>query len=149
VEPSSLEIDQILEILPHRWPFVMVDRVQSIVPFERIRAHKSVSMNEPWFQGHFPGRAIMPGVLILEALAQAGALLAHASAPFDKARSLVYLASIDKAKFRKPVTPGDRLDLDVHVLHHRANVWKLKGEAFVDNAICAHAELLASVVERS
>jgi 3-hydroxyacyl-[acyl-carrier-protein] dehydratase len=148
-QKASIDIERILQILPHRWPFVLVDRVTEVVPKERIRGHKSVSMNEPWFLGHFPGRPIMPGVLILEALAQIGGLLAYASEPFDVSNSLMYFLGIDKAKFRRPVTPGDRLDLEVSVLHHRTNVWKLKGEAFVDGTLCAQGELLASVVDRA
>jgi 3-hydroxyacyl-[acyl-carrier-protein] dehydratase len=146
---TSLDIERILTILPHRWPFVMVDRVTEITPGERIRGHKCVTFNEPWFQGHFPSRPIMPGVLILECLAQIGGLLAYASEPFDASNSLMYFLGIDKAKFRRPVTPGDRLDLEVSILHHRTNVFKLKGEASVDGTLCAHAELLASVVDRT
>lgn len=145
---TTLDIERILQILPHRYPFVMVDRVTSITPHESIRGHKCVSMNEPWFLGHFPSRPIMPGVLILEALAQIGGILAYASEPFDAQRSLMYFLGIDKAKFRRPVIPGDRLDLDVKVLHHRTNVWKLQGEASVDGTLCAQGELLASVVDR-
>ncbi len=145
---TSIEIDRILQILPHRWPFVLVDRVTEIVPRERIVGHKCVTMGEPWFQGHFPARPIMPGVLILEALAQIGGLLAYASEPFDAQSSLMYFLGIDKAKFRRPVTPGDRLDLEVTVVHHRTNVWKLRGEASVDGTLCAQGELLASMVDR-
>ena len=145
---TTLDIKRILEILPHRWPFVLVDRVTEVVGHEFIRGHKSVSMNEPWFQGHFPGYPIMPGVLILEALAQIGGILAYASEPFDAASSLMFFLGIDKAKFRRPVIPGDRLDLEVRVIHHRSNVWKLKGEASVDGTLCAEGELLASVVDR-
>ena len=146
---TSLDIERILTILPHRWPFVMVDRVTEIKPGERIRGHKCVTFNEPWFPGHFPSRPIMPGVLILECLAQIGGLLAYATEPFDASNSLMYFLGIDKAKFRRPVTPGDRLDLEVSILHHRTNVFKLKGEASVDGTLCAHAELLASVVDRT
>lgn len=147
--PTTIEIDRILQILPHRWPFVMVDRVTSVVPRERIVGHKCVTMGEPWAQGHFPARPIFPGVLIIEALAQIGGILAYASEPFDASSSLMYFLGIDKAKFRRPVTPGDRLDLEVSVIHHRTNVWKLKGEAFVDGTLCAQGELLASVVDRN
>ncbi len=146
---TSIDIDRILQILPHRFPFVMVDRVTEVVPFERIRGHKSVAMNEPWFLGHFPSRPMMPGVLILEALAQIGGLLAYASEPFDAQSSLMYFLGIDKAKFRRPVVPGDRLDLEVSVLTHRTNVWKFKGEASVDGTLCAQGELLASVVDKA
>ncbi len=145
---TELDIDRILRILPHRWPFVMVDRVNELVPNEVIRGHKCVSMNEPWFLGHFPQNPIMPGVLVIESLAQIGGILAYASEPFDEATSLLYFLGIDKAKFRRPVVPGDRLDLEVTVIQHRTNVWKLKGEASVDGTLCAQAELLASVVDR-
>ena len=144
----KIEIPKILEILPHRYPFVLVDRVTEIVPGELIRGHKMVSYNEPWCQGHFPDHPIMPGVLIIEALAQVGGILAYASEPFDATSSLMYFLGIDKAKFRNTVTPGDRLDLEVQVLHHRSNVWKLKGEATVEGTLCASGELLASIVDR-
>ncbi len=146
---SAVDIERILQILPHRWPFVLVDRVTEIVENERIRGHKCVSMGELWFQGHFPGRPIMPGVLILEALTQLGGILAYASDPFDASSSLMYFLGIDKAKFRRVVTPGDRLDLEVTVIHHRTNVWKLRGEASVDGTLCAQGDLLASVVPRN
>jgi 3-hydroxyacyl-[acyl-carrier-protein] dehydratase len=146
--PTTLEIERILQILPHRWPFVLVDRVTDVVPGERIVGHKCVSMGEPWFSGHFPAHPIMPGVLIVEALAQIGGILAYASDPFDPTTSLMYFLGIDKAKFRRAVTPGDRLDLEVTIVHHRTNVWKFRGEASVDGTLCASAELLASVIER-
>jgi 3-hydroxyacyl-[acyl-carrier-protein] dehydratase len=149
VKPATtIDIDRILKILPHRWPFVLVDRVTDVRPGERIVGHKCVTMAEPWFQGHFPSRPIMPGVLILEALAQLGGILAYATEPFDASSSLMYFLGIDKAKFRRPVTPGDRLDLEVAVAHHRTNVWKFRGEASVEGTLCASAELLASVVDR-
>ncbi len=147
-KPLRIQISKILEILPHRYPFVMVDRVTEIVPGKSIRGHKMVSYNEPWCQGHFPGRPIFPGVLIVEALAQIGGILAYASEPFDTTNSLMYFLGIDKAKFRHTVTPGDKLDLMVEVLHHRSNVWKLRGEATVDGTLCASGELLASIVDR-
>jgi 3-hydroxyacyl-[acyl-carrier-protein] dehydratase len=145
---TELDIDRILQILPHRWPFVMVDRVTEIVPHELIRGHKAVSINEPWFPGHFPSNPIMPGMLVVEALSQIGGILAYASEPFDQESSLLYFLGIDKVKFRRPVIPGDRLDLEVTVVQHRTNVWKLKGEASVDGTLCAQGELLASVVDR-
>jgi 3-hydroxyacyl-[acyl-carrier-protein] dehydratase len=143
-----IDIEKILEILPHRYPFVMVDRVTEIVPHKTIRGHKMVSYNEPWVQGHFPGHPIMPGVLIIEALAQIGGILAYASEPFDSTTSLMYFLGIDKAKFRHTVSPGDKLDLWVEVVHHRTNVWKLRGEATVEGTLCAQGELLASIVDR-
>ena len=126
----------------------MVDRVTEIVPGKSIRGHKMVSYNEPWSQGHFPGRPIFPGVLIIECLAQIGGILAYASEPFDTTNSLMYFLGIDKAKFRHTVTPGDRLDLYVEILHHRSNVWRMRGEATVEGTLCAQGELLASVVDR-
>jgi 3-hydroxyacyl-[acyl-carrier-protein] dehydratase len=143
-----IQISKILEILPHRYPFVMVDRVTEIEPGKSIHGHKMVSYNEPWSQGHFPGRPIFPGVLIIECLAQIGGILAYASEPFDTTNSLMYFLGIDKAKFRHTVTPGDKLDLMVEVLHHRSNVWKLRGEATVEGTLCASGELLASIVDR-
>lgn len=148
MKSTQLDIERILQILPHRWPFVLVDRVTEIVPGERIRGHKCVSMNEPWFQGHFPKNPIMPGVLVIEALAQIGGILAYASEPFDTQASLLYFLGIDKAKFRRPVVPGDRLDLEVSIVQHRTNVWKLRGEASVEGTLCAQGELLASVVDQ-
>lgn len=148
-ERIQLDINKILQILPHRFPIVMVDRVTNVVPHKSIDGHKCVSSNEPWCQGHFPRRPILPGVLILEALAQIGGILAYASEPFDAETSLMYFLGIDKAKFRHPVVPGDRLDLHVEVVHHRSNVWKLQGEASVDGAVCAQGELLASIVDRA
>jgi 3-hydroxyacyl-[acyl-carrier-protein] dehydratase len=147
-ERTELDIERILSILPHRWPFVLVDRVTDVVPHESIRGHKCVSMNEPWFLGHFPRHPIMPGVLVIEALAQIGGILAYASEPFDESTSLLYFLGIDKAKFRRTVEPGDKLDLYAEVLHRRSNVWRMKGEARVDGVLAAEAELLASVVDR-
>ncbi len=143
-----LDINRILRVLPHRFPFVMVDRVHRLVPKESIDGHKCVAFNEPWFQAHFPGRPIMPGVLIVEALVQISTLLAYVSDPFDADKNIMYFLGIDKVKFRHPVIPGDRLDLHAEILHHRSNVWKLRGEATVDGTLCAQGELLASVVDR-
>lgn len=144
----ELDIQKILEILPHRYPFVLVDRVTDIVPNQSIRGVKMVSYNEPWVCGHFPGRPIMPGVLIIEALAQIGGILTYASDLVDPSTSLMFFLGIDKAKFRHTVTPGDRLDLFVQVVHHRTNVWKFRGEATVGGTLCAQGELLASIVDR-
>ena len=147
-KPVGLEIHQILAVLPQRFPFVMVDRVTEIVAGKSIRGYKNVSFNEPWCPGHFPQRPIMPGVLILEALAQIGGILAYTSDPFDPTSNLMFFLGIDKAKFRRTVTPGDRLELSVQVIHHRSNVWKLSGQANVDGTLCAEGELLASIVDR-
>jgi 3-hydroxyacyl-[acyl-carrier-protein] dehydratase len=148
VEPVSLDIHQILGILPQRYPFVMVDRVTEVVASKYARGHKCVSINEPFFVGHFPLRPIMPGVLIVEALAQLGGILAYVSDPFDPTTNLMYFLGIDNARFRRPVTPGDRMDLYVEVSHHRTNMWKFAGEVTVDGTLVAEGELLASIVDR-
>jgi 3-hydroxyacyl-[acyl-carrier-protein] dehydratase len=146
---EAIDIDRILQILPHRWPFVLLDRITEVIPGERIRATKCVTFTEPWFQGHFPNRRIMPGVLIVEALAQAGGVLAHATEAIQDTTSILALLGIDRARFRHPVTPGDKLDIEVAVRHRRARVWKLEGEARVDGKLSASAELLVGVVGRS
>jgi beta-hydroxyacyl-ACP dehydratase FabZ len=138
---------EIQGILPHRYPFLLVDRVIEISP-DKIVALKNVSAGEPHFQGHFPGHPVMPGVLIIEALAQAGALLAAKTVGFDPATQVVYFMAIDKAKFRKPVVPGDQLRLEVVPLRKGGKIWKLRGEAKVDGQVVCEAELLASIANR-
>jgi beta-hydroxyacyl-ACP dehydratase FabZ len=134
-------------ILPHRYPFLLVDRVMEIGP-DKIVARKNVSAGEPYFQGHFPGHPVMPGVLIIEALAQAGAILAAKATGFDPTTHVVYFMAIDKAKFRKPVVPGDQLVLEVVPLRKGGSIWKLRGEAKVDGAVVCEAELLATMQRR-
>jgi len=143
-----LDIRDIERILPHRYPFLLVDRVDELGP-DRIVARKLVSRNEPHFNGHFPGHPVMPGVLIIEALAQAGALLAASVVSFDPAKQVVYFMAIDKARFRKPVVPGDVLSLEVTPLRKGGAIWKLRGEAKVDGTLVAEAELLASIQPRA
>ncbi len=143
-----MDIAQILAALPHRYPFLLVDRVVEVVKGERIHAYKNVTFNEEFFQGHFPGRPVMPGVLQLEAMAQAGALLAHASAPFDPAQKVIYLMSFDRVKFRRVVAPGDRLDLFVSVERQKGPIWKLAGEAKVDGALASEALMMATIADR-
>jgi 3-hydroxyacyl-[acyl-carrier-protein] dehydratase len=142
-----LDAREIAGILPHRYPFLLVDRVVELGP-DRIVALKNVSMNEPFFQGHFPGHPVMPGVLIVEALAQAGAVLAARTTGFDPATQVVYFMALDKVKFRKPVVPGDQLILEVVPLRKGGAVWKLRGEAKVEGATVAEAEMLASIAKR-
>ena len=131
-------------ILPHRYPFLLVDRVDSLTE-DKIVARKMVTQNEPFFQGHFPGNPIMPGVLIVEALAQAGALLAAPQVGFDPARQAIYFMAIDKVKFHKPVIPGDALVLEVVPLRKGGAVWKMRGEAKVGDAVVAEAEFVAAI----
>ncbi|NVI98139.1 3-hydroxyacyl-ACP dehydratase FabZ [Myxococcus sp. AM009] len=143
-----MDIGEILNLLPHRYPFLLVDRVVEIVPGQKLTAYKNVTINEPFFNGHFPGHPVMPGVLILEALAQATAILAYKSENMDPARKLTYLMGVDGARFRKPVLPGDRLQLDIEVVRHKGAVWKTKGLATVDGARVAEGEFLATVVDK-
>ncbi|MET0402740.1 MAG: 3-hydroxyacyl-ACP dehydratase FabZ [Cystobacter sp.] len=144
-----MDIQEIQALLPHRYPFLLVDRVVEIVPGQKIVAFKNVTMNEPFFNGHFPGHPVMPGVLILEALAQASAILAYKTENMDPLHSVSYLMSVDGARFRKPVVPGDRLQLNVEVLRHKGAVWKTKGTATVDGAKVAEGVFLATVVDKN
>jgi beta-hydroxyacyl-ACP dehydratase FabZ len=140
----AYDIQKIMEYLPHRYPFLLVDRVIELVPGDRITVLKNVTINEPFFSGHFPGRPVMPGVLIIEAMAQAGGLLAIESNPADKRGQLIYFMGMDKVRFRKPVVPGDRLIFEAKILKMRSKVAKMSGTASVDNQIVAEAELMAS-----
>ena len=140
----DFDIQKIMDYLPHRYPFLLVDRVMSLEPGNNIVALKNVTMNEPFFQGHFPGKPIMPGVLIIEALGQAGGILAFSSQSKEKPGSLVYFTGIDKVRFRKPVVPGDQIILELEILKQRAMVMKMTGKATVDGKLVAQAELMAS-----
>jgi 3-hydroxyacyl-[acyl-carrier-protein] dehydratase len=143
-----MDIEAIQELLPHRPPFLLVDRVIELVPGQRLVALKSVTMNEPFFQGHFPGHPVMPGVLILEALAQAAALLAMRSLPPAEAlRKITYLMGIDGARFRRQVVPGDRLELTVVITKGKGSVWKERGEARVDGHLAAEADFMAMLAD--
>lgn len=144
----DFDIPRILSILPHRAPFVMIDRVTDLEPRKRARAIKCVTYNEPFFPGHFPGHPVFPGVMILEAMAQLSGVLAYASEPFDATQKVLYFLGIDKAKFRKPVLPGDKMEIEVQVLQHRANIWKTEATAEVDDVVVATAELLAAITDR-
>lgn len=144
---TSLDVRGIEAILPHRYPFLLVDRVDSITE-DRLLARKAVSRNEPYFDGHYPGHPVMPGVLIVEALAQAGALFACRHVNFDPATMVIYLMAIDKVRLRKAVVPGDMLTLDVVPLRRGTSIWKLRGEAKVDGEIVAEAEFMASIQKR-
>jgi len=142
-----LDIRGILDSIPHRYPFLLVDRVLEIVPGRRIVAVKNVTFNEPFFQGHFPGAPVMPGVLIVEALAQTGAvLMLHDYA--ERSGKLVYFAGIDEARFRRVVGPGDRLVLTMEVVKLRSRTCKMKGVAEVDGEVAAEAEILSAMVDR-
>src|SRR5437868_14811079 len=126
-----MDIQKILSALPHRYPFLLVDRVVEVVKGERIHAYKNVTFNEEFFQGHFPGKPVMPGVLQLEALAQAGALLAYEGAPFDPSQHVIYLMAFDAVKFRPPAVPGARLDLHERIERQQGSIWRPAGETKV------------------
>lgn len=145
-----MDVEAIQRILPHRPPFLLVDRVVAVEPGVRLVAWKSVTMNEPFFVGHFPGKPVMPGVLILEALAQACALLAVKSMGPDEDvdEKITYLMSIDGAKFRRPVVPGDRLELHVEVVKRKGAIWRQKGTAIVDGQTVAEADFMAMLADR-
>jgi 3-hydroxyacyl-[acyl-carrier-protein] dehydratase len=141
-----MDIKEIQKFLPHRYPFLLVDRVIEMEPGVKAVGIKNVTVNEEFFQGHFPGQPIMPGVLIIEAMAQVAGLLAFHSGATPK--KSVYFMSIEKAKFRKPVVPGDQLRLEIHILQHRENVWKFSGSAIVEGKVAAEAEFTAMVTDR-
>ncbi|GHU89994.1 3-hydroxyacyl-[acyl-carrier-protein] dehydratase FabZ [Deltaproteobacteria bacterium] len=143
-----MDIQQILRLLPHRYPFLLVDRVVECVPGSHIRAYKNVSLNEPFFQGHFPGTPIMPGVLILEALAQTGGILAVSGlgALTDK---LLFFTGLDGVRFRRQVVPGDRLDLTCDNMRMRLKLYKMDARAFVDGKPAAEAKITAAIADRT
>lgn len=143
-----LNITEILEYLPHRYPMLLVDRILELEGETRIVGLKNVTFNEPFFIGHFPGTPVMPGVLIIEAMAQCGALIFLKNMP-DREKKLFFFGGIDKARFRKPVTPGDQLIMEVTVLQRKASTARLKGVARVGDTIAAEAELLSVMVERT
>ena len=141
---ATLDILQIQELLPHRYPFLLIDRVVECEPGVRLKALKNVTFNEPFFQGHFPHQPIMPGVLIMEALAQATALLISQTAQ-DLGKATYYLAGIDGARFKKQVVPGDQLMLEVTYLKHKRHLWSLDCRAEVDGELAASAQIMCAV----
>ena len=148
-----IDINEILSILPHRFPFLLIDRVEELSIGESIKASKNVTYNEQIFQGHFPGHPIYPGVMIIEGLAQAGGVLAFKSMEkdgVDLSDKVVYFMSIDNAKFRNPVRPGDKLEYRISVIKHRGRIWVLKGEAYINDGatLAAQAELQAMIMDK-
>ena len=146
-QSQAMDIQRILSILPHRYPFLLVDRVVECVPGSHIKAYKNVSVNEPFFQGHFPGVPIMPGVLILEALAQTGGLLAAAGMG-DLADKLFLFTGLDGVKFRRQVVPGARLDLECSNMRMKLKLCKMEARAFVDGKLAAEARITAAIGDR-
>ena len=143
----QLDINEIQKFLPHRYPFLLIDKVVEMERYKRIVAIKSVTINEGFFQGHFPGKPVMPGVLILESMAQAGGLLLLQEIP-DRDHKLLYLASMDDVKFRRPVVPGDQLRVEVDILAWKGDRCKIRAKAFVDGNLAAEAMLLCLMVDR-
>jgi 3-hydroxyacyl-[acyl-carrier-protein] dehydratase len=146
-ENETLDIGQIMEFLPHRYPFLLIDRVIEIERTKRIVAIKNVTINEPFFDGHFPGYPIMPGVLVVEAMAQAGCILLLKEVA-DREQKLVVFTGIERAKFRRPITPGDQLRIEVDVLSFRPRAGRMEGKAYVDGKLACEAALTCAVVPR-
>lgn len=144
---AFMDIDAIMKIMPHRYPFLLIDRILDLIPGEKVVAIKNVTISEPFFQGHFPGHPIMPGVLILEAMAQSGGVLLL-NAIDNPQTKVVYFMSIDNAKFRKPVVPGDQLRFELEMLSFRRNTCKMKGKAFVGDVLVSEADFMAMVIDR-
>ena len=146
-----IDIVEIQKILPHRYPFLLIDRVTEVNEEHSLIGFKNVTIGDPVFQGHFPGHPIYPGVMILEGMAQAGGILAFKSMDISEEEiqnKVVYFMSIDNAKFRNPVRPGDRLEYRLSVVKHRGNIWMLRGEAFVDDTLVSEADLKAMIVDK-
>jgi 3-hydroxyacyl-[acyl-carrier-protein] dehydratase len=144
VIPENIDILEILKVLPHRYPFVMVDRILDIEVGKQVVGLKNVTINEPFFQGHFPQRPVMPGVLILEGLAQVGGIMAYYAHPEAIGNKLLFFAGIDKARFRRPVVPGDQLIFTLDLLKEKRSVMVMSAKAEVDGKLVAEAELMAS-----
>jgi 3-hydroxyacyl-[acyl-carrier-protein] dehydratase len=144
---ETLDILEIQRLLPHRYPFLLIDRVLELLPRERIVAVKQVTINDYFFQGHFPEAPVMPGVLIVEALAQAGAVLAMREIP-DREKKIPFFSGIEKARFRRPVVPGDTLRLEVTATRMGLRVQKMRGEAFVDGQMVADCEIMSVIADR-
>ncbi len=146
-EGATMDINRIMEMIPHRYPFLMIDRVIGVVPDVSAVGIKNVTINEPFFPGHFPRRPVMPGVLMIEAMAQTAAILVVETLGAESEGKLVYFMSVDNARFRKPVMPGDTLHIHIKKERNRRNVWKFKGEVKVDGTLVAEATFAAMIVD--
>ncbi len=143
-----MDVNEIMNILPHRYPFLLVDRILEFEPGKKIVGLKNVTMNEPFFPGHFPGHPVMPGVLIIEAMAQVAALLAYRSSDDDIRSKVTYFVGIDNTKFRKPVVPGDQLRLELEATGCRRGIWTFVGKAYVDGKLVTESELKATFADK-
>jgi len=148
MKEEGIKIDRILEILPHRYPFLLVDRVEELEKGKRVKGFKNVSFNEPYFQGHFPGQPVMPGVLILEAMAQMAGILISETDPEGTRGKGMYLVSLDNVRFRRPVRPGDQLHLEISLLKRHGAFWRLECKAAVGEDVAAEAKMMTSLVEK-
>lgn len=144
-----MDVNEIMKILPHRYPFLLVDRIVEMESAKRIVGLKNVTINEPFFQGHFPGHPVMPGVLIVEAMAQVAGIMAYLASDDQTRNKVSYFMSIDSAKFRKPVFPGDQLRIEIETIFHRRGIWSVAGKAFVEGVLVTEAELKATFAEKS
>ena len=147
MESHLVDVHGIMAVLPHRYPMLLVDRIIEMEPGKRIVGIKNVTINEPFFQGHFPGHPVMPGVLVVEAMAQAGGMLLMDQVK-DPENKVVYFMSLDKVKFRQPVTPGDQLRLELEMLQFRGKTCRMRGQALVDGKVVAEAEMMARIMDR-
>lgn len=148
-QDTKVDIVSVMEMIPHRYPILLVDRILEYVPGERAVGLKNVTFNEPHFQGHFPGWPVMPGVLIIEAMAQTSACLVVKTLGDEAKGKVVYFMSIEEAKFRRPVTPGDSLHIHVEKIQNRRNVWKFNGKAMVGDQVCAEAVFSAMIMDQT
>jgi 3-hydroxyacyl-[acyl-carrier-protein] dehydratase len=143
-----LDINQIMQILPHRYPFLLVDRIVEMEPGKRIVGMKNVTINEPFFQGHFPGHPVMPGVLIIESMAQVAGIMAYLASDEETRKKVSYFMSIDNARFRRPVRPGDQLRIEIETLFTKRGIWSVSGKALVDGTVVADAALKATFADK-
>lgn len=143
----QLDVNEIMKILPHRYPFLMVDRIIEVEPGVRCVGIKNVSVNEPFFQGHFPGHPVMPGVLIIETMAQVAGIMAYLSSDEETRAKVTYFMAIDNARFRKPVSPGDQLRIEITTTMHRRGIWGVAGKAYVDDKLVTEADLKATFAD--
>lgn len=145
--PEQIDINRVMQLIPHRYPMLLIDRIVDIVPGQRCTGIKNITFNEPQFTGHFPNQPVMPGVLMVEAMAQAAGALVICSTDNTTDGKLIYFLSVDDCRFRKPVVPGDRLELHVEIIHNRGNVWKFQGTGKVDGGVVCEAKYAAMLVD--